>query len=374
MTVPPPLITANRVQLANLVSTNLLGQNTPAIAATEAEYGEMWAQDATAMYGYAASSAVIGAKVTPFTAAPETTNAAGLAAQGASTGGSAGNSTSTSLSKLVSTLPTTLQNLASPGSSTSTSAGSGVLNGVVDGSSTGVTTAAGPFGGLLNSSGIGSSLASQYLTMPAWAGISMLGTVMSPLATVMTTPINNALTAAAAPAADVAGAAAGAADAAAGAAGAAAEGALGGVGGVADLGALAGLGAATSVGGLSVPSTWGWAATAPMLGSAPLATLAQGTASLASADLGAGFGFPFMVSGLPGAAAMGAGAAAVKYGSRLRVMPRPPAAGYGPVPASPPPTTKYPAPAGFPTNGHAPPGYQPAIVYLPTNPNEPANV
>ena len=40
MTVPPPVIAANRTQLASLVATNLLGQNTPAIAATEAHYGQ----------------------------------------------------------------------------------------------------------------------------------------------------------------------------------------------------------------------------------------------------------------------------------------------------------------------------------------------
>ncbi|EUA29887.1 PPE family protein [Mycobacterium xenopi 4042] len=57
MTVPPPVIAANRAQLAALVATNFLGQNTPAIMATEAHYGEMWAQDAAAMYGYASSSA-----------------------------------------------------------------------------------------------------------------------------------------------------------------------------------------------------------------------------------------------------------------------------------------------------------------------------
>ena len=56
-TVPPPIIEANRSLLAALVATNVLGQNTPAIAATEALYGEMWAQDATAMYGYAGASA-----------------------------------------------------------------------------------------------------------------------------------------------------------------------------------------------------------------------------------------------------------------------------------------------------------------------------
>jgi PPE-repeat protein len=46
MTVPPPIITANRAQLMMLVATNFFGQNAPAIAATEAEYAEMWAQDA----------------------------------------------------------------------------------------------------------------------------------------------------------------------------------------------------------------------------------------------------------------------------------------------------------------------------------------
>ncbi|HVQ98519.1 MAG TPA: PPE family protein, partial [Mycobacterium sp.] len=48
-TVPPPVIAANRSLLMSLIATNLLGQNTPAIAATEANYAEMWAQDAAAM-------------------------------------------------------------------------------------------------------------------------------------------------------------------------------------------------------------------------------------------------------------------------------------------------------------------------------------
>ncbi|CAM3055132.1 PPE family protein [Mycobacterium intermedium] len=56
-TVPPPVIAANRALLAALVATNFLGQNTPAIAATEAVYMEFWAQDAAAMYAYAGSSA-----------------------------------------------------------------------------------------------------------------------------------------------------------------------------------------------------------------------------------------------------------------------------------------------------------------------------
>jgi len=57
--VPSPLVAANRAELAQLVSTNVLGQNTAAIAANEAQYGEMWAQDATAMYGYTGQSAPV---------------------------------------------------------------------------------------------------------------------------------------------------------------------------------------------------------------------------------------------------------------------------------------------------------------------------
>lgn len=57
MTVSPAVIATNRSLLMSLVATNLLGQNTAAIAAAEAHYMEMWAQDAAAMYGYAGQSA-----------------------------------------------------------------------------------------------------------------------------------------------------------------------------------------------------------------------------------------------------------------------------------------------------------------------------
>ncbi|MGV7852802.1 PPE domain-containing protein, partial [Mycobacterium kansasii] len=39
--VPPPLVAANRVQVASLSSTNVFGQNTARIALLEAEYGDM---------------------------------------------------------------------------------------------------------------------------------------------------------------------------------------------------------------------------------------------------------------------------------------------------------------------------------------------
>jgi PPE-repeat protein len=74
-TVPPTVVAANRARLMVLIATNLLGQNTPAIAATEAEYAEMWAQDAAAMYGYAAASAV-ATELTPFDPPASATNPA----------------------------------------------------------------------------------------------------------------------------------------------------------------------------------------------------------------------------------------------------------------------------------------------------------
>ncbi|SON63672.1 putative PPE family protein PPE32 [Mycobacterium simulans] len=85
MTVPPPVIAANRALLMSLIATNFLGQNTPAIGATEALYAEMWAQDATAMYGYAAASAA-ATRLTPFTPPPAITNAVALAGRVAEVG------------------------------------------------------------------------------------------------------------------------------------------------------------------------------------------------------------------------------------------------------------------------------------------------
>ncbi|WP_245845366.1 PPE family protein [Mycobacterium arosiense] len=54
--VAPSVIHANRALRMSLVATNCLAQNGPAIADTEADYQQMWAQDADAMYAYAAAS------------------------------------------------------------------------------------------------------------------------------------------------------------------------------------------------------------------------------------------------------------------------------------------------------------------------------
>jgi PPE-repeat protein len=117
MTVPPLEVAANRTQLAMLVATNVIGQNTPAIAANEAMYGEMWAQDAAAMYGYAGSSAA-ASSVKAFAQPPETSSPAAQAAQGSAVtqanGASTGAGVQSQLQQLTSTIPSSLKQLTSP--------------------------------------------------------------------------------------------------------------------------------------------------------------------------------------------------------------------------------------------------------------------
>ncbi|MCV7164478.1 PPE family protein [Mycobacterium stomatepiae] len=114
-TVPPQVVAANRTLLLSLIATNVLGQNTPAIATTEARYAEMWAQDAGAMYGYAASSEV-ATRLTPFSAPPATTNDSGTADQSAAVAvaaeSSAASNADTALSLAVAQAPAAVQTLA----------------------------------------------------------------------------------------------------------------------------------------------------------------------------------------------------------------------------------------------------------------------
>jgi PPE-repeat protein len=127
MTVPPPLIAANRSLLMTLIATNIFGQNTMAIAATEADYAEMWAQDAVAMYGYAGSSAA-ASTLTPFTSPPPTTNPAGATGQAAA----AGQSILSNGPQLMSALPQAIQGLASaPATADPTSALLTALTGII---------------------------------------------------------------------------------------------------------------------------------------------------------------------------------------------------------------------------------------------------
>jgi PPE-repeat protein len=113
-TVPPPMVAANRSLLSTLIATNVFGMNTQAIAANEAQYGEMWAQDTAAMYGYAASSAS-ATQLTPFNPPQQNTNPSGSANQaaavGQATGSAAGNAQST-IQQAFSAVPAALSSAA----------------------------------------------------------------------------------------------------------------------------------------------------------------------------------------------------------------------------------------------------------------------
>ncbi len=66
-TVHPALVALNRNQVVSLIMSNLFGQNAPAIAATEAQYEEMWAQDVTAMFGYHAGASAAATQLAGLT-------------------------------------------------------------------------------------------------------------------------------------------------------------------------------------------------------------------------------------------------------------------------------------------------------------------
>ncbi|MCV7401818.1 PPE family protein [Mycobacterium fragae] len=291
MTVPPPVIAANRMLLMSLVATNILGQNTPAIAATEFHYGQMWAQDAAAMYGYAATSAA-ASKVTPFTPPPATSNPAGLASQGTALAQAAGTSAETqaTLSRLTSAVPIALQEAASPSPSTPA---------------------------------VPDALQKMFTTITTdphlWARWG------STITSILTT--GKALMPAA-KAAEDAGKAAGAA--LGGGLGSALGGGLGAAGSAGSGGSTvaAGLGRAASIGALSVPQSW--AATVPAVSSTAAPLSASGGLNAVPVSGPAGpAGVPVMP--ITGMAGNGAGrladAAGARFLPRPNMLPRWPAGG-----------------------------------------------
>jgi PPE-repeat protein len=324
MTVPPAEVAANRTQLAALVATNVLGQNTPAIAATEALYGEMWAQDAAAMYGYAGSSAA-ASTVTPFGSPPETTNAAGAASQAGTVAQATGTSSSagvqSTLSQVVSAMPNALQGLSSPmsaastnpfapGSNQATTGIAGLLN-LLDGqtgSAFGSFISSGLSNGFLSGNWFNPASISPAVTS-AFADIGFLAVAGQSVG-----GLNPALLtgAAAAPSAMSTVSHVGSAVSALGSPG------------LGESAVTAGMGRATLVGAMSVPHNW--AAATPGTGS-PVGAASAGLAYAPSAEAGmAG------VPGMPGMPMAGSGGrsfgfAAPRYGFRPTVVAHPPAAG-----------------------------------------------
>jgi len=94
--VPLPVIEANRTELATLVSNNFLGQNTGAIATNEAEYLDMWIQDALTMDTYQVNSQAASA-LPAQSAAPQVASGAVPAAAAAATPASSSSSVITGL-------------------------------------------------------------------------------------------------------------------------------------------------------------------------------------------------------------------------------------------------------------------------------------
>jgi PPE-repeat protein len=305
MTVPPAAIAANRAQLLSLLRTNVLGQNAGAIAATQAQYSEMWAQDSSAMHTYAAHSA-LATQLKPFVPPPDTTDPAGAATQTAAVSHPTAAKTLASTSKA-------LQSLATPTSATPTptSPESGL-------SDSALQAGQNEYGNFINTANLGARGVNGL-----WRGMSgVLG------------------------AAKLAGVGAGGAAKAAGAAAGGAASAAGGLGGLGALGGVSGLGAVTggmgqagSLGtaGLSVPPSWAPAAPAaeaafePVSGGAwePIGSTGMMGAVPESAPAGAP-GMPG-ASAAPGMAGMagrgGLGVPSPRYGVKPIVIPRMPGVG-----------------------------------------------
>ena len=288
-TVPPPAVFANRTLLASLIATNFLGQNSVAIAACEAEYGEMWAQDAAAMYAYAAGSAE-ATQMTGYTDAPQVANPDGAAQQADAVGRSTGISgiQKAALQSATQQIPTTLQSLATTGTSTAAS------------STTDSATSS-----LVNS--LASSVPSSIPSYLMAAGTPLYG---------MSSILGMAQTGQ-----GLMSAAASAANGAASAAGSAASGAAAGAGALGKIGAgiFGSLGSAASLGPISVPA--GWTSIIPAASSA--ATALPHAATLASATMP-----PSMMGGLPMTGSTSRPLSTPRYGIVPTIMARPLAAGY----------------------------------------------
>jgi PPE-repeat protein len=272
--VPPPAVTANRAQLAALIATNILGQNTAAIAATEAQYAEYWAQDAAAMCGYAASSAA-AARLTPFSSPKQTTNAAGLTAQNAAvTQANASAAASSPVSQAVAAVSQPAQVIPPGPLGIIDSIDFSLLNAIQAGAT-----------------GISGTYFIEAFTAGTLASEKLLGV---PLPNLGPPPIPKPPAAAAS--------------------------SLGGGAGLGNVTAV--LARAGTIGPMSVPASWSAPSSSHVAALQP-----AGMTTLPGTDetVASGYpGYPGMPGGT-GSRALGGGPP--RYGVRLTVMPRPPAAG-----------------------------------------------
>ena len=276
-TVPPAEIAANRALLAQLVATNFLGVNTPAIAATEAQYAAMWAQD-TAMYAAYQAASTAAATLTPSTPLASTANPASASA--VDNAALVGNSTGGTTQALASPISNALASLPDANSSLLGSIDNflgtpSVLNGI-NGS---VNTAA---WWVCNTIPTAVSLGHTFGAVPSVA--------VSDVMPAGAGGITEGLTVGAV----------------------APTGGMGAVGGLGTA-ASASVGEASTVGSLSVPASWSTAA--PLEGSGW--TVASEAAE--GAPVTAMPGMPGMAAAAKGAGAYGVGP---RYGVKPIVMPK----------------------------------------------------
>ena len=289
-TIPPAVVAANRAQLAVLVATNILGQNTPAIAANEALYGEFWAQDAAAMYGYSAAASAASSALTPLTDPTENTNPAGQGQQATAVGQAVGsNGTSSTLNSALSGAQNAASSAANPAAVAAQDTGTSILSAL---------------NGLFGVPIVGNTIYNIGVTL-AW-NTAMMTATLPLLAHFMAGSAFGFSIGDTAPL----GAGLGFGTTLAGA-----TGSVGGIGGA----TLAGMGEASTVGGLSVPA--GWSAATPA--TVTDATLA-GSGWTSPVEEGAGMGgAPGIMPGMASAGGKGGyGMAGPRYGVKPKVMPK----------------------------------------------------
>ena len=290
-TIPPAVVAANRAQLAVLVATNILGQNTPAIAANEALYGEFWAQDAAAMYGYAAAASAASSALTPLTDPTENTNPAGQGQQATAVGQAVGsNGTSSTLNNALGGAQNAASSAANPAAVAAQDTPTSILSAI---------------NGLFGVPIVGNTIYNVGVTL-AW-NTAMMTATLPLLAHFMAGSTFGFSIGDTAPL----GAGLGFGSTLAGA-----TAPVGGIGGA----TLAGMGEASTVGGLSVPA--GWSAATPA--TVTDATLA-GSGWTSPVEEGAGMGgAPGGI--MPGMASAGGkggyGMAGPRYGVKPKVMPK----------------------------------------------------
>jgi PPE-repeat protein len=279
-TVPPPVIATNRATEAALVATNVLGQNTPAIAALDAQYAAMWVQDATMMATYQASSTAASAltPVTPLT----TTTAPG--AQSLATANALAAPAAQPLAAAAAALPAPFPSanlLQSIDGFLGTPAVLNGINGAVNTAAwfvtNGITTGV-SLGHTLAGAAVPAAAVSDVVPEAGSAGV-VEGTMVRAVAP------------------------------------------IGGMG--LGAGAMGSLGQATTVGKLSVPATWSAAAPVQAELAAATAPLEGSGWTVATEETGTAMGAPGM-PGMVGAGAKGAGAfgSGPRYGFKPIVMPK----------------------------------------------------